>query len=100
MHVTLVEINVKPNMIERFKEVFLPNHLGSIAEKGNLRFDVLQDHEEPTRFIIYEAYEDQAAALAHKQTTHYKDCVEALKPIMTDVRTKRQYHGLMVNSER
>lgn len=98
MHVTLVEINVKPDMVERFKEVFLPNHLGSIEEEGNLRFDVLQDEEEPTRFVIYEAYRDEEAMLAHKQTAHYLQCVEDLKPIMTGARSKRLYHGLMLDS--
>mgnify|MGYP001235060028 CR=1 FL=1 len=97
MHVTLVEINVKPEMVERFKEVFLPNHLGSINEEGNVRFDVLQDADEPTCFMIYEAYRDEQAMLAHKQTAHYLQCVEDLKPIMTGARTKRVYDGLMVD---
>lgn len=98
MHVTLVEINVKPDMVERFKEVFLPNHLGSIEEEGNIRFDVLQDADVPTRFMIYEAYRDEEAMLAHKQTPHYLQCVEDLKPIMTGERVKRVYDGLMLNS--
>ncbi|MCG9752036.1 (4S)-4-hydroxy-5-phosphonooxypentane-2,3-dione isomerase [Vibrio brasiliensis] len=98
MHVTLVEINVKPNMVERFKEVFLPNHLSSIEEEGNLRFDVLQDEEEPTRFVIYEAYLNEAAVLRHKRTAHYLKCVEELKPIMTGTRIKQQYCGLMIKS--
>lgn len=97
MHVTLVEINVKPEMVERFVEVFLPNHLGSIKEEGNIRFDVLQDADVPTRFVIYEAYQNEAAMLAHKQTPHYLQCVEDLKDIMTGDRTKQLYNGLMIN---
>ncbi|MGR5143453.1 (4S)-4-hydroxy-5-phosphonooxypentane-2,3-dione isomerase [Photobacterium sp. DNB23_23_1] len=98
MHVTLVEINVKPDMVERFKEVFLPNHLGSIKEEGNIRFDVLQDTDEPTRFMIYEAYRDEDAMLTHKKTPHYLQCVEDLKQIMTGARTKRVYDGLMLDN--
>ncbi|GAB2659276.1 (4S)-4-hydroxy-5-phosphonooxypentane-2,3-dione isomerase [Vibrio panuliri] len=97
MHVTLVEINVKPEMIERFIDVFLPNHLGSIKEEGNIRFDVLQDAEVPTRFVIYEAYQDEAAMLAHKKTPHYLKCVEDLEDIMTGNRSKTLYNGVMLD---
>ena len=68
MHVTLVEINVKDDKVEQFIEVFRANHLGSIREAGNLRFDVLRVETIPTRFYIYEAYTDEAAVAAHKQT--------------------------------
>ncbi|MCE1649611.1 antibiotic biosynthesis monooxygenase, partial [Enterobacter hormaechei] len=58
MHVTLVEINVMADKIDEFIEVFRDNHLGSVQEPGNLRFDVLRDDIIPTRFYIYEAYID------------------------------------------
>lgn len=45
MHVTLVEINVHEDKVDEFIEVFRQNHLGSVQEEGNLRFDVLQDPE-------------------------------------------------------
>ncbi|MCO1608006.1 antibiotic biosynthesis monooxygenase, partial [Escherichia coli] len=50
MHVTLVEINVHEDKIDEFIEVFRQNHLGSVQEEGNLRFDVLQDPEVNSRF--------------------------------------------------
>ena len=56
MHVTLVEINVHEDKIDEFIEVFRQNHLGSVQEEGNLRFDVLQDPEVNSRLYIYEAY--------------------------------------------
>ena len=95
MHVTLVEINVKPDKVEEFIEVFRANHLGAIAEPGNLRFDVLQDETIPTRFYIYEAYRDQQAVDAHKQTPHYLQCVEQLETLMTGPRKKTTFIGLM-----
>ncbi len=51
MHVTLVEINVHEDKVDEFIEVFRQNHLGSVQEEGNLRFDVLQDPEVNSRFI-------------------------------------------------
>lgn len=94
MEVTLVEINVKPDMIDAFLKVFLENHIGALKEPGNLRFDVLQDEHIPTRFYIYEAYADQAAVAAHKQTPHYLKCVEALEGIMSEVRKKTNFKGV------
>ncbi|STI17777.1 autoinducer-2 (AI-2) modifying protein LsrG [Escherichia coli] len=66
MHVTLVEINVHEDKIDEFIEVFRQNHLGSVQEEGNLRFDVLQDPEVNSRFYIYEAYKDEDAVAFHK----------------------------------
>lgn len=95
MNVTLVEINVKPGKVDEFIAVFRENHLGSIKEPGNLRFDVLQDPEVETRFYIYEAYTDDAAVAAHKKTPHYLQCVEKLEDLMTGPRKKTVFIGLM-----
>ena len=75
MHVTLVEINVHEDKIDEFIEVFRQNHLGSVQEEGNLRFDVLQDPEVNSRFYIYEGYKDEDAVAFHKTTPHYKTCL-------------------------
>ena len=95
MHVTLVEINVHDDKVERFIEVFRQNHLGAIQEKGNLRFDVLQDPNTPTRFYIYEAYVDEQAVAFHKTTPHYLACVKELESLMTGPRKKTVFIGLM-----
>ena len=95
MNVTLVEINIKPERVDEFLEVFRANHEGAIKEPGNLRFDVLQDPDVNTRFYIYEAYQDEAAVLAHKQTPHYLACVEKLDDMMSGPRKKRSFIGLL-----
>ena len=71
MHVTLVYVRVKPERIEDFVRATRPNHLGSVAEPGSARFDVLQSAEDPTRFLLYEAYATEEDAAAHKRTEHY-----------------------------
>ncbi len=71
MQVTLVYVQVKPDRVEDFIAATRDNHLHSIQEPGNLRFDVIQQVDDPTRFVLYEAYIDAAAAAAHKQTPHY-----------------------------
>jgi autoinducer 2-degrading protein len=95
MNVTLVEINIKPERVDEFMDVFRANHEGSIKEPGNLRFDVLQDPELATRFFIYEAYQNDEAVLAHKQTPHYLACVEKLDEMMSEPRKKRIFLGLL-----
>jgi autoinducer 2-degrading protein len=86
MNVTLVEINIKPERVDEFLEVFRANHEGALQEPGNLRFDVLQDPEVKTRFFIYEAYIDDDAVLAHKKTPHYLACVAKLEELMSQPR--------------
>ena len=95
MNVTLVEINIKPECVDDFMDVFRANHEGSIQEPGNLRFDVLQDPVIPTRFFIYEAYQNDEAVLAHKQTPHYLACVQKLDGMMSEPRKKRSFVGLL-----
>ena len=72
MIVTLVHVWVKPEYIEAFIEASTENHKSSIKEPGNLRFDLIQDARDASKFVIYEAYESDAAAAAHKETEHYK----------------------------
>ena len=71
MFVTLVEIQVKAENLHDFIDASRLNHEASIQEPGNLRFDILQSPQDPTRFIFYEAYASEADALRHKQTSHY-----------------------------
>lgn len=93
MNVTLVEINIKPERVDEFLEVFRANHEGAIQEPGNLRFDVLQDPRVKTRFFIYEAYKDEEAVLAHKQTPHYLACVDKLEELMSEPRKNAALSG-------
>jgi (4S)-4-hydroxy-5-phosphonooxypentane-2,3-dione isomerase len=72
MIATMVHIWVKPGHISAFVEATLENHRHSVREAGNLRFDVLQDASDPSKFVLYEAYASEEAAAAHKETGHYK----------------------------
>ncbi|RJP89359.1 MAG: antibiotic biosynthesis monooxygenase [Desulfobacteraceae bacterium] len=71
MIVTSVTIFVKEAHVEEFKAACVENHQNSVKEPGNLRFDVLQCMDDPCRFLLYEVYETEAAALAHRETAHY-----------------------------
>lgn len=71
MIVTCVIVYVKDAFINDFIEASITNHKGSIKEPGNMRFDILQCADDPSRFLLYEAYETEEAAAAHKKTEHY-----------------------------
>ena len=71
MHTTLVHVHVKSQHLAEFLEITLENHRGARTEPGNLRFDVLQSEDDPTRFVLVEVYRDADAAAAHKTTPHY-----------------------------
>ena len=71
MLATIVYIDVKPDCIEQFKAISTYNHECSRKEPGNIRFDLLQDNNDPTKFVLFEVYVDADAAAAHKQTEHY-----------------------------
>ena len=71
MLIVLVHVHVKPDRIEAFREASLENARNSLQEPGIARFDVLQDNDDPTRFILNEVYWDNAAPSAHKETAHY-----------------------------
>lgn len=86
MIVTIVNIKVKEEHIGSFIEITRFNHERSIKEKGNLRFDFLQNSEDPSKFTLYEAYATEEAAAAHKETTHYKKWRETVDGWMAEPR--------------
>lgn len=95
MHVTLVHVSVKPERVAEFIEATRANHRASVQESGNLRFDVLQSPEDPTRFVLYEAYVDAAAAAAHKETAHYRQWRDRVADWMAQPRRGIRYDGLL-----
>jgi autoinducer 2-degrading protein len=94
MHVTLVHVNVLPEHLATFIEATRLNHEQSVREPGNRRFDVLQSVEDPTRFVLYEAYASEADAAAHKQTPHYLAWRDAVAGWMAEPRQGIRYTGL------
>ena len=65
--------------------------VASVAEPGVRRFDVLQDEADETRVVLSEVYVDQAAADAHKQTSHYARWQDAVAEMMTEPRTRTRF---------
>jgi (4S)-4-hydroxy-5-phosphonooxypentane-2,3-dione isomerase len=81
-----VYIEIKHEFIIEFIEVSGKNHNQSTKEPGNLRFDVIQETENPCKFLLYEAYIDEYAAAAHKNTAHYLEWRSAVEKMMAKPR--------------
>lgn len=95
MHTTLVHVHVKPEHVDAFIAATRDNHIASISEPGNLRFDVLQRDDDPTRFVLYEAYRTQQDAAAHKQTAHYRKWRDTVADWMAEPRQGTTHRGLL-----
>lgn len=86
MVATIVFVDVKPEFIEQFREASLENHRNSRLEKGNIRFDVLQDDADPTKFMLYEVFDSEESVKAHKDTAHYMKWRDTVAPFMNSPR--------------
>lgn len=86
MIVYCVEVKVTAGNEEDFKAACEENHRGTRQEKGNIRFDVLQQTDNPECFFLYEAYESEEAVNAHKGTAHYLKWREKVAPWMAEPR--------------
>ncbi len=100
MIVRAVTVWVKSDSVEAFETATTANHRGSIMEPGVLRFDVLRSTDHPGEYLLYEAYESEAAANAHKQTTHYKKWKDTVEPWMEKPRDGRSFQVVTPTSPR
>lgn len=95
MHVTLVHVKVIPDRVDAFIETTRRNHEASVKEPGNRRFDVLRSPDDPSAFLLYEAYADAESATAHKTTAHYLAWRDAVADMMAEPRRGVPFVGLM-----
>lgn len=94
MYVTLVHIHVIPEFRDNFIAATRDNHLASVQEPGNLRFDVLQSPEDSNYFVLVEAYRSREDAAAHKDTRHYLHWRDTVADWMAEPRQSVPFAGL------
>ena len=91
MLIVHVHVHLKPEYVDAFKQVTLANARASAQEPGIARFDVLQHQDDPTRFVLVEAYRTAEAPAAHKETKHYQVWRDAVAPMMAEPRTSVKF---------
>jgi quinol monooxygenase YgiN len=94
MLVVHVHVHVKPEWVETFKQATLANARASLKEPGVARFDVVQQQDDPTRFVLVEVYRDANAADTHKETRHYPVWRDAVAPMMAEPRHSVKFNNL------
>jgi (4S)-4-hydroxy-5-phosphonooxypentane-2,3-dione isomerase len=99
MIVTCVYVHVKPDVIDSFIDATVANHKESVKEPGNLRFDFIQQSDDPCRFMIYEAYDSVEAAASHKDTTHYMKWRDSVIDHMAEPRKGVRYNIIEPNDK-
>ncbi len=99
MLIVHVHVHVKPDCVEAFKQATIENARESIQEPGIARFDFAQHAEDPTRFVLTEAYRTPAAPVAHKETKHYLIWRDTVAPMMAEPRTSVKYSNIFPDDQ-
>jgi autoinducer 2-degrading protein len=87
MYIVHVLVRVKADQVDAFKTATVENARNSIKEPGIARFDMLQQPDDPVRFVLVEVYRTPQAAAAHKETRHYRVWRDAVADMMAEPRT-------------
>ena len=91
MLIVQVHAHVRPEFADAFKAASVENARASVREAGIARFDVIQQADDPTRFILVEVYRTAEAPAQHKETEHYKTWRDTVAPMMAEPRASVKY---------
>ena len=91
MVIVHVHAHVKPEFVEAFRVATAENARNSVLEPGILRFDVIQQEDDPTRFVLIEIYKTVEATVAHKETAHYAAWQATAGSMMAEPRSRVKY---------
>ena len=94
MIIVHVSVHVKPEYISAFKDAVLDNARNSILEPGVFRFDVIQEQDDASRFLLVEVYRDAEAQASHKETAHYLRWRDKVAEMMAEPRPSKKYTAI------
>lgn len=94
MYIVHVHIHVKAGVVEDFKSITTENARSSLQESGIVRFDLLQQVDDPTHFELIEVYRTEADPAKHKGTTHYNNWRELAEPMLAEPRSRTIYKNI------
>ena len=99
MFVVHVYVHVKSESVEAFKAASLENARNSVQEPGIARFDVVQQLDDPTRFVLVEVYRTPEDPARHKETAHYAKWRDAVADMMAEPRSSTKYANVFPGDE-
>jgi (4S)-4-hydroxy-5-phosphonooxypentane-2,3-dione isomerase len=88
MLILIVNLHVKSECLEVFREATMENARHSRQEPGIVRFDFLEQSDDPTRFALVEVYRDTEAPARHRETAHYNAWVQKVPDMLVEPRTR------------
>ncbi|MBN1639651.1 MAG: antibiotic biosynthesis monooxygenase [Anaerolineae bacterium] len=94
MYIVHVDVHVKEECVAAFIEATLANARNSVHEPGIARFDVVQQQDDPTRFVLVEVYRTADDPARHKETAHYGAWRDAVADMMAEPRSSRKYDNI------
>ena len=94
MFIVHVNVHVKPGQVEAFKEASIENARNSLQEPGVARFDVIQQQDDPSRFVLVEVYRTADDPTKHKETAHYQKWRDTVAEMMTEPRSAVKYDNV------
>jgi quinol monooxygenase YgiN len=95
MFIVHVHVQVKPEFVERFRQATIENARNSIREPGIARFDVIQQSDDPSRFVLVEVYRSPQDADRHRETAHYQAWRDAVADMMAEPRESLKYANVL-----
>jgi (4S)-4-hydroxy-5-phosphonooxypentane-2,3-dione isomerase len=99
MFILIVHIHIKPEHVEAFRKATLENARNSIQEEGIARFDLLEQTDDATRFVLYEVYRDPGAPAKHRETAHYNAWVQKVADMFAEPRTRTTFYNVFPSDE-
>ncbi len=99
MQILLVQARVKPEFVEPFIQATQENARHSVQEAGIARFDVLQEQDDPTRFVLVEVYRTPEANARHRETAHFLAWRDAVAEMLAEPRTRAMYHSVFPDEQ-
>lgn len=93
MFILHVHVKVKPDLVQPFIAATLDNARHSAEEPGVIRFDFVQQEDDPTRFLLMEIYRTAEDPARHKETAHYLRWKDLAEPMMAEPRTRVIYRA-------
>lgn len=94
MLIVHVHVRVKPESVAEFRQATMENARASVQEPGIARFDVVEQQDDATRFVLVEVYRTPEATAAHKETAHYAKWRDAVAPMMAEPRQSVKYNAV------
>jgi quinol monooxygenase YgiN len=94
MLIVHVHVRVDPESVDAFRAATLENARASVREPGVVRFDVVQEEDDPTRFVLVEIYRTPEDPARHKETAHYAAWRDAVAPMMAEPRRSVKYRAV------